>query len=93
MSQTPILKITYCLSRSNHFFELSQGRNQKFEEESEISLKRQVSIKKCFRKREKEGNRETEREREKERERELSCVFLKYNAISHSKLVLEIGFS
>ena len=68
MSQTPILKITYCLSRSKQFCELSQGRNQKFEEESEISLKRQVSIKKCFRKREKEGNRETERERERKRE-------------------------
>ena len=61
-----------------------------FEEVSETSLKGQVSIKKCFRKREKHIKRE--REREREREGFFSCVFLKYSASSHSKLVLEIGF-
>ena len=83
MSQVPILKITYCLSHVVSSF-VSVTKNFEGGLGLEISLKGQVSVKKCFRKREKEGKRE--------RERELFCVFLKYNASTHSKLVLEIGF-
>ena len=70
-----LLKRNLPIICSKQFCELRQGRNQKFWRGIGNFVERAKINKKVL-----------QREKKREKERELSCVFVKYNASSHSKV-------